>query len=80
MWVDVGGVELLATLGDALDRLEYDEVVRSWLPANLWRTFIAAKRKEFSLMAELTSDHDCERNWQCLLTSPRRLSTTIAMG
>ena len=57
----LGIVELPATLDQALARLEGDAVVKSWFSANLWRTYLAVKRKEIELMANLSPDEVCER-------------------
>ena len=41
--------------------LESDAVVKSWFSPNLWQTYIAVKRKEIELMANLGPDEICER-------------------
>jgi glutamine synthetase len=56
------GIETLpATLDEALTRLESDAVVKSWFAPNLWQTYLAVKRKEIELMADLGPDEICER-------------------
>ena len=57
----LGIAELPATLDQALARLEGDAVVKSWFSPNLWRTYLAVKRKEIELMAHLSPDEICER-------------------
>jgi glutamine synthetase len=57
----LGIVELPKTLAQALDCLEADSVVKSWFSPNLWRTYIAVKRKEIELTAGLGPDEVCER-------------------
>jgi glutamine synthetase len=57
----LGIVALPSTLGEALDRLEGDAVVKSWFARNLWSTYIAVKRKEIEVTADLGPDDICER-------------------
>jgi glutamine synthetase len=35
--------------------------VKSWFSPNLWQTYIAVKRKEIELMANLSPDEICEK-------------------
>jgi glutamine synthetase len=44
------------SLQDALSALEQDEVMRSWLPADLLRTYLSVKRSEISAVAGLPAD------------------------
>jgi glutamine synthetase len=44
------------SLQDALSALEQDEVMSSWLPSDLLRTYLSVKRSEISTMAELSAD------------------------
>jgi glutamine synthetase len=57
----LGIVALPATLAEALDCLERDAVVRSWFADNLWRTYVAVKRKEVEMMAKASPEEICER-------------------
>jgi hypothetical protein len=45
-----------ARLQDTLSALEQDEVMSSWLPADLLRTCLSVKRSELSAVAELPAD------------------------
>jgi len=44
------------SLPEALSALEQDEVMRSWLPADLLRTYLSVKRSEISAVADLPAD------------------------
>src|SRR5262249_22815604 len=56
------GIETLpATLDEALTRLENDAVVKNWFSPNLWQTYLAVKRKEIELGANLGPDEICEK-------------------
>jgi glutamine synthetase len=48
--------EFPGSLPEALSALEQDEVMRSWLPADLLRTYLSVKRSEISAVAELPAD------------------------
>jgi len=58
---ELGVVELPSTLGAALDCLERDDVAKSWFAPNLWRTYLAVKRKEIAMMTTLSEEAVCER-------------------
>lgn len=57
----LGIVSLPVTLTDALDILEKDKVVRGWFSDNLWKAFIAVKRKEVDMFKNATADEVCAR-------------------
>ncbi|HTO83513.1 MAG TPA: glutamine synthetase family protein [Methylomirabilota bacterium] len=57
----LGIVELPSSLGAALDCLERDTLVRGWFAPNLWRAYLAVKRKEIELMANLKDEDVCAR-------------------
>ncbi len=46
------------TLGEALDALEADEVVRSALPGDMYRVFMHYKRDEWTRFIATVSDWD----------------------
>lgn len=49
----IGATRLPASLGDAMDALEADEVARSWFPNLLWDCYRQTKRFEIEQAAEL---------------------------
>jgi glutamine synthetase len=52
---------LPASLGEALDALESDEVVRSWFSKNLFECYLSVKRTEISLLDGAEPKEACER-------------------
>jgi glutamine synthetase len=50
-----------ASLPEALAALEQDEVMRSWLPADLLCTYLSVKRSEISAVADLPADQVQDR-------------------
>jgi glutamine synthetase len=52
---------LPASLGDALDALESDEVVRSWFAKDLLDCYLGVKRTEISLLHDAEPKEACER-------------------
>ena len=52
---------LPASLGEALDALEADEVVRSWFSADLLECYLGVKRTEISLLGGAEPKEACER-------------------
>jgi glutamine synthetase len=56
------GVKALPnSLEEALQALEADEVVRSWIPDDLLECHIGVKRTEISLLQGLSPEEACER-------------------
>jgi glutamine synthetase len=53
--------ELPGTLGEALDELEQDEVVREALGAHVYSHFVAAKREEWDEYRTQVSDWEIDR-------------------
>ena len=51
-----GAAAFPRSLQDALSALEQDEVMSSWLPADLLRTYLSVKRSEISAVAGLPAD------------------------
>jgi len=49
------------SLGEALDALEEDEVVRSWLSKDLFDCYVSVKRTEISLLEGADPKEACER-------------------
>jgi glutamine synthetase len=58
--------KLPMTLGDALDRLEEDEVIRSALPGDMYRVFTHYKRDEWERFLATVTEWDLETYWDCL--------------
>ena len=52
---------LPVSLEEALQALEADEVVRSWLPDDLLECHLSVKRTEISLLQGLSPEEACER-------------------
>jgi glutamine synthetase len=59
-------VKLPMTLGDALERLEEDEVIRSALPDEMYRVFTHYKRDEWERFLATVTEWDLEIYWDCL--------------
>jgi glutamine synthetase len=56
------GVKALPnSLEEALQALEADKVVRSWIPDDLLECHISVKRTEISLLQGLSPEEACER-------------------
>ena len=58
--------KLPMTLGDALERLEEDEVIRSALPDEMYRVFTHYKRDEWERFLATVTEWDLETYWDCL--------------
>ncbi len=58
--------KLPMTLGDALDRLDADEVVKSALPDEMYRVFAHYKRDEWEKFNHTVTEWDLESYWDCL--------------
>jgi glutamine synthetase len=56
-----GIARLPQSLQQALDALVADEVARTWFPKELFHAYLAHKRCEIGLMADLDRDQRCER-------------------
>jgi glutamine synthetase len=54
-------VALPSSLGEALDVLEADNLVKSWLPPTLYSAYTAVKRIESAMFADQDPDHMCRR-------------------
>jgi glutamine synthetase len=52
---------LPGSLGEALEALEADEVVRSWFSRDLWDCYMSVKRNEISLLEGAEPREACER-------------------
>jgi glutamine synthetase len=57
----LGVRRLPASLDEALDALEKDHVVRSWLPEELWDCYLSLKRTELRLLEGLEPAEMCRR-------------------
>ncbi len=53
--------QLPGSLGEALEALEADEVVRSWFSRDLWDCYLSVKRAEISLLQGAEPKEACER-------------------
>ena len=58
--------KLPTTLGDALDKLEQDEVIRSSLPGEMYDVYMHYKRDEWERFLATVTDWDLETYWDCL--------------
>ena len=58
---ELGAHRLPESLAAALEAFQADTTVQSWLPATLSHCLVAVKRKELSLVAELTPGELCDR-------------------
>ena len=54
------------SLGDALDRLEADDVVLSALPDEMAKVFFHYKRDEWEKFNATVTNWDLETYWDCL--------------
>jgi glutamine synthetase len=57
----LGILPLPGSLGEALEALEADEVVRSWFSRDLWDCYLSVKRNEISLLEGAGPKEACER-------------------
>jgi glutamine synthetase len=57
----LGISELPGSLDAALEALARDEVVRSWLPSDLWDCYLSVKRNEIDLLEGAEPAEACER-------------------
>ena len=57
----LGVQQLPASLGEALEALEGDEIVRSWLSRDLFDCYVGVKRTEISLLQDADPAEICER-------------------
>ncbi len=58
--------KLPMSLGEALDRLDNDEVVKSALPDEMYRVFMHYKRDEWEKFNATVTEWDLETYWDCL--------------
>ncbi len=58
--------KLPMTLGDALARLDDDEVVKSSMPGDMYRVFTHYKRDEWERYNATVTEWDLESYWDCL--------------
>ena len=59
---DALGIKPLpSSLSEALDLMESDEVVRSWMPTVMYDSYVSVKRTELALTDGLTDDEICRR-------------------
>ncbi len=54
-------VALPSSLGQALDALEADRIVKSWLSPTMYQAYTAVKRMEIAMFADKSVEHMCER-------------------
>ena len=53
-------------IGEALDRLDADEVVKSALPHEMYRVFTHYKRDEWEKFNATVTEWDLQTYWDCL--------------
>lgn len=58
--------KLPMSLGEALDRLAEDEVIKSALPGEMYRLYMEYKRDEWERFLATTSDWDMKNYLDCL--------------
>jgi glutamine synthetase len=58
--------KLPMSLGDALDRLEADEVIKSAMPDEMYRVYTHYKRDEWERFNHAVTNWDLETYWDCL--------------
>ena len=58
--------KLPTTLGEALDELEKDDVVKSALPGEMYKVYMHYKRDEWERFLATVTDWDLETYWDCL--------------
>ncbi|MGH6890652.1 MAG: glutamine synthetase family protein [Dongiaceae bacterium] len=54
-------VALPSSLGEALDVLDADKVVKSWLSPIMYQAYTAVKRMEITMFVDKSPEHMCER-------------------
>ena len=59
-------VKLPLSLGDALDTLAADDVIRSALPGEMYRVYNHYKRDEWERFLSTSTEWDLENYWDCL--------------
>jgi glutamine synthetase len=52
---------LPGSLAEALDAMEGEPVVKSWLSPTMYESYVAVKRKEIEMFKDLSQDFMCER-------------------
>ena len=65
-YADRGEKKLPMSLGEALDALEADEVVRSALPGEMWDVYMHYKRDEWEKFLATVTEWDIETYLDCL--------------
>jgi glutamine synthetase len=58
--------KLPMSLGEALERMDADEVVKSALPDEMYRVFTHYKRNEWEIFNSTVTDWDLQTYWDCL--------------
>ena len=58
--------KLPMSLGDALERLEGDEVIRQAMPGDMYRVFMHYKNDEWERFMATVTEWDVQRYWDCL--------------
>jgi glutamine synthetase len=58
--------KLPMSLGEALDRLDADEVIKSAMPDEMYRVFTHYKRDEWERFNHTVTDWDIQTYWDCL--------------
>ena len=58
--------KLPMSLGDALDRLRDDEVIRSSMPGDMYKVFMHYKTNEWETFMATVTEWDMETYWDCL--------------
>jgi glutamine synthetase len=58
---ELGIVPLPATLDEALDAFEADEVASAWMPAQMRESYLSVKRLESAMAGELTPEELADR-------------------
>jgi glutamine synthetase len=61
---------ILSTLGEALDALEADQIVKAALPGEMYRVFSHYKRDEWERFIATISDWDIRSTWTSSLKLP----------
>ena len=57
----LGIVPLPGSLDEALEALDKDAIARSWLPPLMYESYVAVKRKEISMFADMDTTEMCRR-------------------
>ena len=58
--------KLPMSLGDALDRLRHDEVIKSSMPGDMYKVFMHYKTNEWETFMATVTEWDMETYWDCL--------------